>query len=50
MNEENQAPDLTEYMDWTAEDCYHADMQIGLLYDRIQRLQAKLDKLAEETK
>jgi hypothetical protein len=24
-------PDLTEYENWTAEDCYHADRQIELL-------------------
>jgi hypothetical protein len=41
-------PDLTEYENWTAEDCYHADRQIELLQDRVGKLQAALDKLAGE--
>ena len=38
--------DLSEYMEWTAKDCYEADQQIKALYNRVMKLQGKLDKLS----
>lgn len=38
--------DLTKYIEWTEKDCYEAEQQIEILYNRVMKLQDKLDKLA----